>query len=78
MLEVRVGGKDADAEAVGAGFAGGNRTAIEIAAVPVLAGLIQHCDGRIFNSAVVGLAMIHLDPDMLRIDGAEMNPRPYF
>ncbi len=28
LLEMRMGGKDADAEAVGAGFTGGNRAAI--------------------------------------------------
>ena len=65
--------QDADTEAVGAGFAGRNRAAIQIAAVAILVRLVQHGDGRIFDPAVFGFTMVGLDSDILRIDRAEMD-----
>jgi len=78
LLQMRMGGKDANAESVSAGFARRNRAAIEVAAVAVLTGLVQRRYGGVFDAAIVGFAMIRFHSDMLRIDGAEMNPRAYF
>src|SRR5438874_6670022 len=71
-------GQDADTEAVGAGFARRNRAAIQINAVAILTGLVQHRDTRILDPAVFGFTVISLDPDMLWIDRAEMNARAHF
>src|SRR5947208_11749 len=71
-------GQDADAEAIGARFACRNRAAIQVAAVAILVSLVQRRDGWILNTAVFGFTMIGFDPDMLRIDGAEMDARAHF
>lgn len=74
LLQMRMSGKDADAEAVGAGFACGYGAAIQVAAVAVLAGLVQRRYRRVFDAAVVGFAVIRFNLHMLRIDRTEMNP----
>src|SRR5207245_8769547 len=48
-----------------------------ISAVAILSGLIQHRDGRILNTTVLGFTVISLDPDMSRIDRAEMDARAH-
>ena len=66
-------GQDADTETIGARFACRNRAAIQVGAIAILTGLAQRRDSRILDTAVFGFTMISLDPDMLRIDRAEMD-----
>ena len=69
-------GDDADAETVGAAVGGRDDTLVNV--VPLAfrrLATVQNCHGGILDPAVVGLAVIRLDPDMVRIHRAEVNAR---
>src|SRR5437764_10186925 len=68
-----MGRHDADTETVSAAFGRGHCALIKITAVAVAAVCAQYADHRVFDSAVLGFAVIRLNPDVAWIDIAEEN-----
>ena len=66
---------NADAESVGAAFRCGYCSLIKITAVAVAPAWIQNTDRRIFDSAIVGFAMIRFNADVVWIDIAQVDVR---
>src|SRR5437764_8449443 len=73
LHHIRMRGDNTDTEAVGAAFRRGHCSLVQITAVTVAAAWIQNRNRRIFDSTVLGFAMIRLDAHVVWIDIAKKN-----
>src|SRR5690349_846483 len=75
LHQMRMRRNDADTDSVGAAFSGGDRAAINVAAIAVKLGFVESRHTRILDPTVLSFAVIRFHPPMFRIDCAEINPR---
>src|SRR5207302_6472905 len=73
LHQIRMGRNNANAESVSAAFGRRHRSLIKITAVAVPSARVQNADHWVFDSAVVGLAVIRFNADVIRIDIAKIN-----
>src|SRR5882762_4408096 len=66
---------NADAESVGATLGSGHRSLIKITAVAVAPACVQNADRRVFDSAVLGFAVVRFHANVIWSDVSEINMR---